>query len=62
MVNRDTGRATSSVCFEDQAALETTREESNRIRTSGTSKASATVLNVGEFELAVAHLRVPEMA
>jgi hypothetical protein len=62
MVNRDTGRATSSVCFEDQAALEATREESNRIRTSGTSKASATVLNVGEFELAVAHLRVPEMA
>jgi heme-degrading monooxygenase HmoA len=62
MVNRTTGRAVSSACFESRAALDASREQATQIRTAGTQKAKATVLEVGEFELAVAHLRVPEMA
>jgi heme-degrading monooxygenase HmoA len=62
MVNRTTGRAVSSACFESRAAMEASREAASQIRTAGTTKAHATVLDVGEFDLAVAHLRVPEMA
>lgn len=61
MVNRTTGRAVSTACFESRAALEASREQAARIRSAGTKQANATVLEVGEFELAVAHLRVPEM-
>jgi hypothetical protein len=62
MVNRATGRAVSSACYESRAALEASREQATQIRTAGTQKAKATVLEVCEFELVVAHLRVPEMA
>ena len=62
MVNRSTGRAVSSVCFESRAAMEASRETADRIRTAGTGRANATVLEVCEFDLALAHLRVPEMA
>ena len=62
MVNRATGRAVSSACFESRAAMDASREQANRIRSAGTQQANATVLEVREFELAVAHLRVPEMA
>jgi quinol monooxygenase YgiN len=62
MVNRTTGRAVSSACFESRAAMQASREKSNQIRSAGTQRANATVLEVREFELAVGHLRVPEMA
>jgi heme-degrading monooxygenase HmoA len=62
LVNRTTGRAVSSACFESRTAIDASRETANQIRTAGTRKANATVLDVTEFELAVAHLRVPEMA
>ena len=62
MINRTTGRAVSSACFESRAAMQASREKSNQIRSAGTQQANATVLEVREFELAVAHLRVPEMA
>jgi hypothetical protein len=62
MVNRDAGRAVSSVCFETRAAMEGTREAANQVRTATAGRADAAVLDVAEFDLAVAHLRVPEMA
>jgi hypothetical protein len=37
------------------------REQAKQIRSVGTQQANATVVGVCEFELAVAHLRVPEM-
>jgi hypothetical protein len=42
--------------------MESSREAGNRIRSAGTEQARATVLDVNEFELVLAHLRVPEMA
>lgn len=62
MVNRSTGRAVSSACFESRAAMDASREAANQIRTAGTRKANASILDVAEFDLALAHLRVPEMA
>ncbi|MCU1656161.1 MAG: hypothetical protein JWO57_817 [Pseudonocardiales bacterium] len=61
MIDRDTGRAVASICFENKATLDASRENANQVRTAAISKANATILEVDEFELAVAHLRVPEM-
>jgi heme-degrading monooxygenase HmoA len=61
MVNRASGRAVSSTCFESRAALDASREQADRIRSAGTQQANASVQDVSEFELAVAHLRVPEL-
>lgn len=62
MVNRETGRAVSSVCYESREALDASREQANQIRSSTATQAGLTVQEVAEFDLAVAHLRVPEMA
>lgn len=61
MVDRNTGRAVSSACFESRAALDASREAGNQIRAAGTKEAGAMVVEVLEFELVVARLRVPEM-
>jgi hypothetical protein len=61
MVNRASGRAVSSTCLENSAAMQASREQAERIRSAGTQQANASVLDVLEFELAVAHLRVPEL-
>jgi len=61
MVNRGSGRAVSSACFDSRQAMDTSRDASNQIRSAGTPQANATVLQIREFELAVAHLRVPEL-
>lgn len=61
MVNRASGRAVSSTCFENSTAMEASREQADRIRSAGTQQANTSVLDVSEFELAVAHLRVPEL-
>jgi len=62
MVDRNTGRAVSSSCFTSRAAMEASREMAAQIRTDGTRQANAEVLDVREFDLVLAHLRVPEMA
>ena len=60
MMNRTTGRTVSSTCFESRTAMEASREQAQQIR-AATVQFNATVLEVREFDLAVAHLRVPEM-
>jgi hypothetical protein len=42
--------------------MQRNREQAGTVRAAGAQEARAIVLDVGEFELAVAHLRVPEMA
>jgi heme-degrading monooxygenase HmoA len=61
MVDRATGRAVSSMSFDSKQAMDANREQANQIRSAGTKQANATVLEVREFELALAHLSVPEM-
>lgn len=62
LVDRATGRAVSTTCFADRATLDASREQVDRIRTAATHEAGVTVLEVAEFDLPVAHLRVPELA
>jgi hypothetical protein len=60
MVDRSSGRAVSSVTYDSLEAMEHNREASSAMRSATTKDAGAEVLDVGEFELALAHLRVPE--
>ncbi|WP_249645017.1 hypothetical protein [Nocardia sputi] len=61
-LDRASGRAVGATVWETREAMEGSREQTNRIRTMATQRVSANVLEVGEFDLAFAHLRVPEMA
>jgi hypothetical protein len=56
------GRAVSTATFDSREALERNREQARELRNARTREIGADVLDVGEFELAIAHLRVPEMA
>ena len=51
----------SSVTFDSGDAMRGTRNLAAVVREQGTSSASAEVVEVGEYELALAHLRVPEL-
>jgi heme-degrading monooxygenase HmoA len=62
MVNRASGRAVVSVTYDSLEALQRNRDEASKLRAAATQEAGLEVLDVGEFELAVAHLHVPEMA
>ena len=47
--------------FDNAEALDRNKDQLDRIRATGSEEASAEVLDECDFELAVAHLRVPEM-
>jgi heme-degrading monooxygenase HmoA len=61
LVNRQAGQAVSTVLYDSADTLAQTRARANDLRNHVTSQAGAEVLEVAEFELAVAHLRVPEL-
>jgi heme-degrading monooxygenase HmoA len=61
LINRETGRAVSTVVYDSAAAIAQTRGQASTLRTRAAEQAGAEVLEVAEFELAVAHLRVPEL-
>jgi hypothetical protein len=62
MVDRSAGRCTWAVTLESRAALEATRERAAAAREEFGPATGARFAEVAEFELALAHLRVPEMA
>lgn len=62
MVDRASGRSVGSMTYDSRAALEASREPAARIRADAIKDARAEVLDVHEFDLALAHLHVPEMA
>ncbi|GAA1656463.1 antibiotic biosynthesis monooxygenase [Kribbella alba] len=61
LVDRNSGRAVSSVTYDSFEAMEQNRDAAAAMRSAASKDAAAEVLDTGEFELAVAHLRVPEM-
>jgi heme-degrading monooxygenase HmoA len=61
LVNHSNGRAVSTATFDSRDAMETNREQAKELRNTRSREMGADVLDVGEFELAIAHLRVPEM-
>jgi len=61
-VDRTADRAVSAIAWDSQDAMERSRDQMAQLRASVTSDIGAQVLEVAEFELALAHLRVPELA
>jgi hypothetical protein len=61
LVHRTSGRAAASVTFDSRDAMERSRERADAMREQSRGAAGIEVLEVGEFELALAHLRVPEL-
>jgi quinol monooxygenase YgiN len=61
MVDRSGGYAVSSVTFDSREAMERSRERGEELRDRGARDAGVEIMEIGEFELAMAHLRVPEM-
>ena len=62
MLDRGSGRAVSSATFESAEAMDSNRDQARALRTARLRDLSADQIDVGEFELVLAHLRVPEMA
>jgi heme-degrading monooxygenase HmoA len=61
LIDRDSGSAVTSVAFDSREALEGTRERAEALRTRGSADARLEIVEVAEFELALAHLDVPEL-
>lgn len=61
LVDRASGRAVSSVTYDTREAMDANREATASMRAATAKDAGAEMLDVGEFELALAHLRVPEL-
>ncbi len=62
MVDRSSGRAVGTGTFDSRPALEATRPEVEGIRARALQEMGAELLDVREYELALAHLHVPELA
>ncbi len=61
LVNRTSGHGVAAATFDNAEALERNKDQLDRIRAIGSQEANAEVLDECDFELALAHLRVPEM-
>lgn len=61
LVDRTSGRAVSSVTFDSAAALDRNRGPASALRDAKLAALGANLTDVREFELAIAHLRVPEL-
>jgi quinol monooxygenase YgiN len=62
LFDRASGRAVSSVSFDSADAMDRNREQARSLRAARLRDLGADQLDVGEFELSLAHLRVPELA
>jgi heme-degrading monooxygenase HmoA len=62
LVDQASGRAVSSVTFDSADAMDRNRERARSLRTARLRELGADQVDVGEFELAIARLRVPELA
>lgn len=61
-VDRDSGRCVWATAWENRTAMDATRDIAQQVRASAKDKMNAQVIDVMEFDLPLAHLRVPEMA
>ncbi|RDH77065.1 hypothetical protein DVS77_18740 [Mycolicibacterium moriokaense] len=62
LVDRASGRGVAATTMDSADAMAQNKEHLDRIRNTGIQEAGAEVLEECDFELALAHLRVPEMA
>jgi quinol monooxygenase YgiN len=59
--DRTTGRLCGTVAFESHADLEASRDQAAMVRADGARATGSTVTDVVEFDLVIAHLRLPEL-
>jgi quinol monooxygenase YgiN len=60
MVNRESGLSTSAVVYETRDAMQRATEMGRALREEFNQQMGSEITEVAEFDLAVAHLRVPE--
>ena len=60
MVDRRTGHCASSIVFESHDAMDRTRDQFTTLREEFVQRLGMEIVEVAEFDLALAHLRVPE--
>jgi heme-degrading monooxygenase HmoA len=60
LVDRGDGRCASAVVFESREAMAQTRDQFTTLREEFVQRIGMDILEVAEFDLALAHLRVPE--
>jgi hypothetical protein len=60
MVNRNDGRCASAVVFDGHEAMARTRDQFTTLREEFATRMAMEIVEVAEFDLALAHLRVPE--
>lgn len=61
MVNRSSGRAVSCSTYDSAEAMIRNRDQAASLRADASRRSGAELIAGGEFELVLAHLRVPEM-
>lgn len=62
LVDRSAGLGCATTAWETRAAMEASRSAADDMRMRAASDASGEIVDVHEFDLAYAHLHVPEMA
>jgi hypothetical protein len=62
LVNRSTGLGCATTAWETRAAMEGSRSAADDMRSRVAADAAGEIVDVHEFDLAYAHLHVPEMA
>ncbi len=62
LVNRSTGLVCATTAWETHTAMEASRAAADDMRSRAASDAGGQIVDVHEFDLAYAHLHVPEMA
>ena len=62
LVDRASGSAMSTETYDNREAMHRNREQADAVQSAGNQETGAQVRQVCEFELAIAHLRVPEIA
>jgi hypothetical protein len=62
LVDRASGSAMSTETYDSREALHRNRERADAIQSAGNKETGAEIREACEFELAIAHLRVPEIA
>jgi heme-degrading monooxygenase HmoA len=61
LVDPSSGQAVVTSLYDSRESMEASRGRAHDIRTAATQQAGADVVSVAEFQLAVAHLKVPEL-
>jgi hypothetical protein len=62
LLDRASGLAVSSVTYDSLESMQRSREKADALREAGAREAGVEIVEVCEFDLALAHLRVLEMA